>query len=37
MNEEKQGEKPEDEEMPPLVDITDDITGWNEVCKKKIQ
>ena len=27
MNEEKQGEKPEDEEMPPLVDITDDITG----------
>ena len=27
MNEEKPGEKPEDEEMPPLVDITDDITG----------
>ena len=27
MNEEKQGEKPEDEEMLPLVDITDDITG----------
>ena len=26
MNEEKPGEKPEDEEMPPLVDITDDIT-----------
>ena len=27
MNEEKPGEKPEDEEMPPLVDITDDTTG----------
>ena len=27
MNEEKPGEKPEDEEMLPLVDITDDITG----------
>ena len=27
MNEEKPGEKPEDEEMPPLVDITDGITG----------
>ena len=27
MNEEKPGEKPEDEEMPPLVDITDEITG----------
>ena len=27
MNEAKQGEKPEDEEMLPLVDITDDITG----------
>ena len=27
MNEAKQGEKPEDEEMPPLVDITDDISG----------
>ena len=27
MNEEKPGEKPEDEEMPPLVDISDDITG----------
>ena len=26
VNEEKQGEKPEDEEMPPLVDITEDIT-----------
>ena len=26
-NEEKPGEKPEDEEMPSLVDITDDITG----------
>ena len=26
MNEEKQGEKPEDEEMPPLMDITDNIT-----------
>ena len=26
MNEEKPGEKPKDEEMPPLVDITDDIT-----------
>ena len=27
MNEKKPGEKPEDEEMPPLVDITEDITG----------
>ena len=27
MNEEKLVEKPEDEEMPPLVDITEDITG----------
>ena len=27
VNEQKQGEKPEDEEMPPLVDITEDITG----------
>ena len=27
VNEEKHGEKPEDEEMLPLVDITDDITG----------
>ena len=27
MNEEKPREKPEDEEMLPLVDITDDITG----------
>ena len=27
MNEEKPGEKPKDEEMPPLVDITEDITG----------
>ena len=27
MNEEKQGEKPEDEEMLPLVDITEEITG----------
>ena len=27
MNEEKPGEKTEDEEMPPLVDITEDITG----------
>ena len=27
MHEEKPGEKPEDEEMPPLVDITDEITG----------
>ena len=27
MNKEKPGEKPEDEEMPPLVDITDEITG----------
>ena len=27
MNEEKPGEKHEDEEMPPLVDITDEITG----------
>ena len=27
MNEEKPGEKPEDEEMLPLVDITDEITG----------
>ena len=27
VNEEKHGEKSEDEEMPPLVDITDDITG----------
>ena len=27
MNEEKPGEKPEDEEMLPLVDISDDITG----------
>ena len=27
MNEEKPGEKPEDDEMLPLVDITDDITG----------
>ena len=27
VNEEKHGEKPEDEEMPPLVDITDEITG----------
>ena len=26
MNEEKQGEKTEDEEMPPLVDITEEIT-----------
>ena len=26
MNEEKPGEKPEDEEMPSLVDITDEIT-----------
>ena len=26
MNEEKPGEKPEDEEIPPLVDITEDIT-----------
>ena len=25
MNEEKPGEKPKDEEMPPLVDITDDV------------
>ena len=27
VNEEKHGKKPEDEEMPPLVDITYDITG----------
>ena len=27
MNEEKPVKKPEDEEMPSLVDITDDITG----------
>ena len=27
MNEEKPGKKPADEEMPPLVDITEDITG----------
>ena len=27
MSNEKPVEKPEDEEMPPLVDITDDITG----------
>ena len=27
MNEEKPGKKPEDEEMPPLVDITDEDTG----------
>ena len=27
VNEETYGEKSEDEEMPPLVDITDDITG----------
>ena len=27
MNEEKPGEKPEDDEMPPLVDITDETTG----------
>ena len=27
VNEEKNDEKTEDEEMPPLVDITDDITG----------
>ena len=27
VNEEKHGEKTEDEEMPPLVDITDEITG----------
>ena len=27
MDEEKPGEKPEDEEMPPLVDITDESTG----------
>ena len=27
INEEKPGEKPEDEEMLPLVDITDEITG----------
>ena len=27
MNEEKPGEKHEDEEMPHLVDITDEITG----------
>ena len=27
LNEEKPGEKPEDEEIPLLVDITDDITG----------
>ena len=36
VNEEKHGEKPEDEEMPPLVDITDEITGYpNEDIKKK--
>ena len=28
MNEEKLGKKPEDEEMPPLVDITDEDTGY---------
>ena len=27
MSEEKPVDKPEDEEMPPLVDITEDITG----------
>ena len=27
MSKEKLVEKPEDEEMPPLVDITEDITG----------
>ena len=27
MHKEKPGEKPEDEEMAPLVDITDEITG----------
>ena len=27
MNEDKLGEKPENEEKPPLVDITDEITG----------
>ena len=27
VNEVKHGEKSEDEEMPPLVDITDDSTG----------
>ena len=27
VNEVKHGEKSEDEEMPPLMDITDDITG----------
>ena len=27
VNEVKHGEKSEDEEMPPLIDITDDITG----------
>ena len=27
MNEEVPGEKPEDEEMPPLVDISDEVTG----------
>ena len=27
MNKEKPGEKPEDEEMLPLVNITDEITG----------
>ena len=34
MNEEKPGEKPEDEEMLPLVDITDDITGCNEHTRR---
>ena len=28
MNEEKPGEKPKDEEMLPLVDITDDVTCY---------
>ena len=35
MNEEKLGKKPEDEEMPPLVDITDEGYCVNCTRKKK--
>ena len=37
MNQEKPGKKPEDEEMPPLVNITDEITGSNEDARRNLK
>ena len=36
VNEVKHCEKSEDEEMLPLIDITDDVTGWNEDTRKEL-